>query len=457
VKLAGRIPVEPLDEERLTNIERRVVAGAVDAAIRGHELRAPQRLFGRAAFALAIAAAVVVGWALHGAAPSPPIVAEPAQVDVQTSAQRSVIDIGDARIESDPDTAFAVTRPAGGVVIAMARGRIELAVDKRGERPPLVVRAGDTEVVVVGTRFSVDCGDGRGEVAVRVTEGAVRVVRRDEQTRVAAGQSWRSHTGLVAMADAAGSTPSPGSASAASANAVTGSQNAGATSAAPASAATTTSAPAASATTASSPATAATTPSSPIAVPLVAAAPGVLHERTAAVPKTSRSAVAAPSAAPAATSADSSPTRVATAPRPSSPRPPVAVRADPHVDLRGAIRAQRVEPALDLGEPDPATAVARYYAIAAHRSGDEASQAFYSIAAVRSLRMGRNADALQTLDAYVSRFPGGKEYRAALWLRVRILCLERFDDRCRAAAYTYLHAAPDAPAARVAELVTQTE
>jgi hypothetical protein len=38
-----------------------------------------------------------------------------------------------------------------------------------------------------------------------------------------------------------------------------------------------------------------------------------------------------------------------------------------------------------------------------------------------------------------------------------ILCLERFDDRCRAAAYTYLHAAPDAPAAHVAELVTQTE
>jgi TolA-binding protein len=148
-----------------------------------------------------------------------------------------------------------------------------------------------------------------------------------------------------------------------------------------------------------------------------------------------------------------------TSPRPTTlpPRPRIAAGADPHVDLRATIRAQRVEPALDLGEPDPATAIARYYDIAAHQSGDAASQAFYSIAAVRSLRMGRNADALQTLDAYVSRFPGGKEYRAALWLRVRILCLERFDDRCRAAAYTYLHAAPDAPAAHVAELVTQTE
>ena len=62
-----------------------------------------------------------------------------------------------------------------------------------------------------------------------------------------------------------------------------------------------------------------------------------------------------------------------------------------------------------------------------------------------------------TLDAYVRRFPGGKEYRAALWLRVRILCLDKIDDRCRAAAYTYLHEAPDTPAARVAELLTQSE
>ena len=117
--------------------------------------------------------------------------------------------------------------------------------------------------------------------------------------------------------------------------------------------------------------------------------------------------------------------------------------------------------------PDPASAIARYYEIAAHRSGDEASQAFYSIAWVRYFRQGNGGDALQTLDAYVRRFPGGKEYRAALWLRVRILCLERsetggtaprgIDEACRAAAYTYLHEAPDAPAAQIAERLTQTE
>ncbi|HMG23925.1 MAG TPA: FecR domain-containing protein, partial [Kofleriaceae bacterium] len=182
MKLAGRIAVEPLDEERLTNIERRVVAGAVDAAIRG-ELRAPRWRLGGAVAAVAIAAAGAIGWALHTAPAGEPIAAaDPAAVQVQTAGPsgpgRAVLDIGDARIESDPDTAFAVTRPGAGVLIAMARGKLGLEVAKRGDRPPLIVRAGDTDVVVIGTRFSVDYGDGHGEVDVRVTEGVVRVVHQ---------------------------------------------------------------------------------------------------------------------------------------------------------------------------------------------------------------------------------------------------------------------------------------
>jgi hypothetical protein len=419
VRLAGRIPVEPLDEERLTHIERRVVAGAVDAAIRGQRLHAPGRLLRPVIAAAAIAAAGAVGWAIRGAPASEPV-AEPApvvpaapEIHVQTAPQRSVVDIGDARIESDPDTAFAVTRPGGGVLIAVARGKLELEVGKRGARPPLVVRAGDTDVVVVGTRFSVDYGDGSGDVDVRVTEGVVRVVHLQQETPVAAGQEWRTRAGLVAMAGdtrEAGAGPLP-----------TGEPRAAGPAPEPQ-----------------------RDRKRPPDAPEVL--PTVLHDRRAAVPD-----------APAAPQA---PTRSAPATRPAGREPAhprVAVRDDPHVDLRTAIRAQRVEPALDLGEPNPASAVARYYDIAAHRSGDEASQAFYSIAAVRYFRQGNGADALQTLDAYVRRFPGGKEYRAALWLRVRILCLARFDEACRAAAYTYLHEAPDAPAAHIAERLTQTE
>jgi hypothetical protein len=434
VRLAGRIPVEPLDEERLTQIERRVVAGAVDAAIRGQRLRAPGGALRALIAAAAIAAAGVVGWAMRGApasepvagpAPIPAVPAAP-EIHIQTAPQRSVVDIGDARIECDPDTTFAVTRPGGGVLIAVSRGKVELEVGKRGDRPPLVVRAGDTDVVVVGTRFSVDYGDGSGDVEVRVTEGVVRVVHGPDETRVAAGQRWRTRAGLIAMAgdprDAAPGTGEPRA-------------------------------------------------PDPAAEPrrdrpTVPDAPAVLHDRRAAVPD----ATASPS-----------PARSAPPPRLAGrepARPRVAVRTDPRVDLRAAIRAQRVEPALALGVPDPATAIARYYEIAAHRSGDEASQAFYSIAWVRYFRQGNGPDALSALDAYVRRFPGGKEYRAALWLRVRILCLSQsepgsgtadgaaggaagsaargFNDACRAAAYTYLHEAPDAPAAHIAELLTQT-
>jgi hypothetical protein len=414
VKLAGRIPVVPLDEDRLIKIERGVVAGAADAASRGHGFRVQRRYAGHAFAGLAVVAAGVIGWALRGAPASGPVAAEPAPLQVQTGPRRSVLDIGDARIESDRETVFAVTRPSGGVLVAMTRGKLELAVGKRGGRPPLIVRAGDTDVVVVGTRFSVDYGDGRGEVDVRVTEGVVRVVHLQQETRVAAGQAWQTRAGLIASADPpraeAANPPVPGP----------GPGDSGPT----------------------------VMPAHDGTAVALGQPPDVLHDRKAAVPDApGGTAPQPPRAAPPSRPAGSAPVRARVAVRPS----------DPQVDLRSAIRAQRIEPALEIGEPNASSAVTRYYDIAAHRSGEEASQAFYSIAAVQYLRLARSTDALDTLDAYVRRFPGGKEYRAVLWLRVRILCLDKIDDRCRAAAYTYLHQAPHDPAAHVAEQLTMAE
>lgn len=418
MKLAGRIPVEPLGEERLTQIERRVVAGAVDAAIRGQTLRAPRRTLGRAIAAVAIAAAGVAGWTLH-APPGGPVIAEPPALRAQTSPERSRLDIGDATIESDPGTAFAVTRPDGGVLVAMARGKVELEVGKRGARPPLVVRAGDTDVIVVGTHFTVDYGDGSGDVRVRVTEGVVRIVRQQHETPVAAGQEWQTRAGRVATAQDARPEPSAAGSDA----------RGGAPTALPTGRGST---------------PVGSLGAAPEAQGRTTAAPGILHDRRAAVPDAS----GAPTAPRPWVAAGGKPAGG------EAGRPHPAAR-DPHVDLKAAIRMQHVEPALDLGEPSAASAIARYYDIAAHQSGGEASQAFYSIAYVAYGKLGKSADALETLDAYVRRFPGGKEYRAALWLRVRILCLDKIDDRCRAAAYTYLHEAPDTPAAHVAELLTQ--
>ncbi len=205
MKLVGRVPVESLDDERWTNIERRIVAGAAVQP----ERRAPRRYVG---FALAAATAIVagvIGWQLHR---STEIVAQPVAdttpIGVHTDPQRSVLEIGDATIASDPATVFTVTRPDGGVLVAMERGKVELEVKKRGNRPPLVVRAGETDVIVVGTHFSVDYGDGHGDVDVRVTEGVVRVVHHRQETRVAAGQEWKTQRGLVASATPM-QTPAP--------------------------------------------------------------------------------------------------------------------------------------------------------------------------------------------------------------------------------------------------------
>ena len=434
MKLSGRIVVEPLDDERLTNIERRIVSGAVDAAARAHP---PRRITGRVLAAAAVVAAGLAGWALH----TPPRVevAAPAAIRVDTSRQHALLEIGDARISSDPDTAFAVTRPGGGVLVAMTRGKVELEVGKRGGRPPLIVRAGDTDVIVVGTRFTVDYGDGHGEVDVRVTEGVVRVVHQQQETRVAAGSAWRTHGGRIVASDDARADANGANGDAARARDAT--RDAVASGIAEATPASANGSPASATRT---PATGETMRSEARVAIASGAAPDVLHDRTAAVPDAGASTPVTgrtPATRPLA----------ATAPAHA------AAPSDPRAELRGAIRAQPVEPALDLREPNAERAVTRYYDIAAHQSGEAASQAFYSIAVVRYLRLARNAEALQTLDAYVRRFPGGKEYRAALWLRVRILCLDRIDDRCRAAAYTFGHEAPESAAARVAERITLSD
>src|SRR5947199_8482272 len=106
MKLAGRIAVEPLAEDRLTRIERRVVAGAVDAAGRAERFRAPRRYLGRVFAAVAMVAAGLVGWALHGAPASGPVVAESAPIHLAAERTRTLLDIGDARIESDPAKVF---------------------------------------------------------------------------------------------------------------------------------------------------------------------------------------------------------------------------------------------------------------------------------------------------------------------------------------------------------------
>lgn len=396
--LKGRIPVEPLDDERLTKIERRIVARAGESAeageARGRGMRVP-----RIGFVMAIAVTIVVavgagavGWKLRGDGRAPmAVAAAPVRVDT-TSGERTVLDIGDARIQSDARTDFTVTRPDGGVLVTMTRGKVELQVDKRGKRAPLVVAAGDTRVVVVGTRFSVDYGDGSGAVEVRVTEGVVKVERLQQEVRLAAGQAWTTKLGLVAIADL----------------------------------------PAAK--------IAATQGASNDEIEIDTSTPELLRDRQSSVPdaKLPPPAKKQPIGNPDRPSRDSGgPTSAA-------------------VDLRKQVLQQPLLPPMNVGLRADES-IAKYEAIAYTTRGKDAAFALYSIAYQYAMKLGRTGDALGKLDEYTRRFSGTEykdTYQAALWLRVRILCGRTFDDACRQAAGSHMRQAAGTPAAKVSEDVT---
>lgn len=194
--LRERIPVEHLDDERLTNIERRLVVQVSEMAT--PPARAPRRLLAFAGVALAVGAAAGIGWKLHRPdAPAPaPEVAQ--TFSIEAKGERQSVELGDATIASAPDTRVAVSRTSRETIITMTRGTLDLAVVHHADRR-VVIRAGDTEIEDVGTVFSVSF-DGASHVGVRVTEGEVAVTRQRMRERVTAGHEWSSDGGMVAAA-----------------------------------------------------------------------------------------------------------------------------------------------------------------------------------------------------------------------------------------------------------------
>lgn len=372
--LRDRIQVPPLDDERLTNIERRLVVGVSELA---HQ-RAPvaRRGLGFAAAGLvACAAAALIGWKLHAVpATEPPAPEHFAVVD------GSKISVDGATLGGT--ASYEVTRDPRRLVVDMKRGSLELAVVHDPQRT-LVIRAADTEIEDVGTHFRVDF-DGASAVQVRVTEGEVKVTRHAQVVRVAAGNGWTTDRGLLALAELD---------------------------------------------------------------PVVAVAEPAPVASTVAVEP-------APAPAPIAKPAIHRAPRVLAAPTVPTP---IAVPADPYVELRTAIRKVPLElaPAID-GRADAANEIAKLKKVAYSPTtlGSEASLALYQIAVLLYRPLGQDAEALRTLDMFQRRFHGGKELRAAMWLRVRIECGHTFDEACRRAAYSYQHDVTSGEATEVAIRIT---
>lgn len=179
MSLRDRVPVEPLAPERWQRIEQRLVA-RVGEAVAAAEPPRRRRLWLPALALAGAAAAVAIAWPRPAAPPAP-------SLSVDADADGAHVDLGDAAIEATPGTRYTVTRPAGGVLVALATGAVTLEVPPRRGRPPLVVTAGDVAVRVIGTGFTVRRDP---DVTVEVSHGVVEVERSGVALAVRAGERW---------------------------------------------------------------------------------------------------------------------------------------------------------------------------------------------------------------------------------------------------------------------------
>lgn len=385
MNLHGKVPVEHLDDERLTNIERKLVVAVSE--MRAPEPRVSRRLLAFAGAAMAVALAGVVGYKLRGTSDAPVETASvasevPQRLAINTDSGNT-IDLGDAVLASAPHSDLVVERTRQRVVIQMTRGMIDMQVTHDPNRV-LVVRAGDTEIEDIGTRFTVDY-DGKTHVEVRVTEGEVKVKRAGQHTDVGAGFAWTAERGKLTIAalDAAASVV------------------------------------------ASAEPPVAQTPVQP------PVGPGPTVQPVAPI--------TAPDAGSNAGSAAGS----------GSAAP---VRKAGKSNARVALEKLAYEEPLDVGTKDFNTAIAKYLDLAVSMGdAQDKTAVLYSMAVVQH-RAHQDKAALYTLSGVIKR-QGGKAYKAALWLNVRIECMQRFDDECRQAADLYLRKVPDGVAAGVAQTI----
>jgi hypothetical protein len=188
------VPVDPLAESRWTKLERSLLARWNPEAARSTRAaastqsagnRRPLLLWSFAALALGTVA-VVMGVRLAGTA-AIPIPRSP--MKVATGASPRHIAFEGLAVDLGPYSSVAIAEdPATGVLASVERGEAAWDVEPRARWAPFVVRAGNVQVRVVGTRFRVTrILDG---ARVDVQKGVVEVETEDQSMRLRAGQTW---------------------------------------------------------------------------------------------------------------------------------------------------------------------------------------------------------------------------------------------------------------------------
>lgn len=137
--------------------------------------------------AAALAAAAIAIVVLVGRDQRPVEIAGPSLVETPVGGS-SKFTVGDAVVQAGSDTSVSVSTSNTGVMLVLGRGAIDCDVEPRSGRAPFLVQAGDVDVEVIGTRFSVTrVGTG---ARVDVTRGKVRVRAAGSERFLTAGQSW---------------------------------------------------------------------------------------------------------------------------------------------------------------------------------------------------------------------------------------------------------------------------
>ena len=183
-------PIEDLSEISWHRIERDLFARLDNAGV--ETARPSRRRVGRwvAGGALVAAAAAALVLVLTGGDQN----TERAVVvsRLVTEGAPSSITVKDAAITAAPHTALLVTEGKSGIQVILERGAVDCSIPPQKARAPFVVIAGEVQVSVTGTRFSVARFGDTAEV--EVTRGEVTILAGGRRYRVSAGQRWPART-----------------------------------------------------------------------------------------------------------------------------------------------------------------------------------------------------------------------------------------------------------------------